>query len=69
MEGGLWFRAAVAEAIEKDGEWYVIDNDWRTRLITSDMPPVVRESNGRKELLLPFQPAKGAATIVQEYVW
>jgi hypothetical protein len=65
----LWLRAAAGVSVEKDGEWYVIDRDWRTRLIAKDMQPWIRESDGRQELLLPIKAENGPATIVQEYAW
>ncbi len=67
--GNLYLRAAVGSSIVKDGELYVIDNDWRMRLTAASVEPVIRDSNGRKELLLPIKPQDGAATVVQEFVW
>lgn len=65
----LWFRAAVGNSIEKDGESWVIDNDWRTRVTADGAEPVMRENGGRNELLLPVKAKDGAATIIQEYLW
>jgi mono/diheme cytochrome c family protein len=65
----LWLRAAAADSIERDAEWFVIDNDWRTRIIAETAEPIIRESNGRRELLLLVNAANGAVTIVQEYLW
>lgn len=65
----LYLRAAVVSSLEKDGEWYVIDKDWRMRLTADGAEPILRESNGRKELLVPILPQNGAATLVQEFVW
>jgi hypothetical protein len=64
----LWLRAAAGSSIERDGEWLVIDNDWRTRII-NNAEPLIREINGRRELLLPVKAGGGAATVVQEYLW
>jgi hypothetical protein len=65
----LWLRAAAGSSIERDGEWLVIDNDWRTRIITAHAEPLIRENNSRRELLLPVRAGAGAASIVQEYLW
>ncbi|MBI3468267.1 MAG: c-type cytochrome [Planctomycetes bacterium] len=65
----LWFRAAVAEQIERlDDDWHQIGGEWKTR-ISSASPPRVRDSAGKKELLVPVQFAGGRAEIVQEFVW
>lgn len=66
-QSGLWLRAAVGASIEKDGPWFVIDNDWRTKLAAKN-EAVIRTSNGKKELLVPLETASDA-TIVQEYLW
>jgi hypothetical protein len=65
----LWLRPAMGNSIERDGEWLVIDNDWRTRLVAENSQPLIRETSGRRELLLPLKAENGAATIVQEYLW
>jgi mono/diheme cytochrome c family protein len=66
---GLCLRAAVGNKIEALGDgWYRIDGEWRMR-IESDAPPVVRDSAGKKELLVPVRFRDGKARIVQEFVW
>jgi mono/diheme cytochrome c family protein len=66
---GLWFRAAVADKIEAAGDgWYRINGEWKMR-IESDGPPKVRDSGGKKELLVPVRFRDGKARIVQEFVW
>jgi mono/diheme cytochrome c family protein len=65
----LWFRAAVADQIESlDCDWFRISGDWTMR-IRSDAPAKVRDSAGRKELLVPIRFTGGRAKIVQKFVW
>jgi hypothetical protein len=65
----LWLRAAAGSSVERDGEWFAIDNDWRTRILADGVEPVIRESNGRKELLLQINSGNEGVTVVQEYLW
>ena len=66
---GLYFRAAVGKAIEPLGEgWYGVDREWKVRL-TGDPGPVVRESAGKAELIVPVKLDGGKARIVEEYAW
>jgi mono/diheme cytochrome c family protein len=66
---GLWFRAAVGNRIEAAGDgWYRIDGEWKMRL-EGDGPPRMRDSAGKKELLVPVRFRDGKARIVQEFVW
>ncbi len=66
---GLHFRAMLAGKIEpqKDG-WYRIDGAWRLK-IESETPPVVRQSGGKTELLVPIRLTDGKAKFVVEYAW
>lgn len=65
----LWFRAAQASKIEPAADgWYVINNEWRTRL-EAGAPPVIREIGGQKELLVPVHFDKNRARIMQELTW
>jgi mono/diheme cytochrome c family protein len=66
---GLQFRAMVAGKIEpqKDG-WYRIDSAWRLK-IESDTQPIVRQSGGKTELLVPVRLMDGKAKFVIEYAW
>jgi len=63
----LYFRAAVGSKVEagKDG-WYHIDS-WKMKL--EGGTPMVRQSGGKSELLLPVVFTDGKAQIVQEFVW
>ncbi len=68
-KGDVWYRAAVASSIADAGDGtYRIDNTWTIRLKSTEKP-TIRESGGKKELLLPLKFTNGKATIVQEYVW
>ncbi len=66
---GLYFRAAVGDRIEAAGDgWYRINNEWRMK-IDAAAPPVVRQSGGKQELLVPVRFDANQARIVQEIVW
>ncbi|WZO97811.1 c-type cytochrome [Isosphaeraceae bacterium EP7] len=68
---GLYFRVAVADSIvQGPGGWFTIGGDWKTRL-TGDAagPGIVRESGGRKELLVPIRLEGPRATLIQEISW
>jgi hypothetical protein len=66
---GLYFRAAVGKAIEPLGEgWYGIDREWKVR-ITADSKPIVRDSAGKAELIVPIKLDRGKTRIVEEYAW
>ena len=64
----LWYRAAVAQKIDAlaDG-WYNVGG-WKTRL-EGPTRPVLRQSEGQTELLVPVDLAGGQFKLVQEYVW
>lgn len=67
---GLWFRALVAVSIESTGDGaYRIDGQWTMKLSASAGQPVVRQSNGRAELLVPILAASGRETVTQEFIW
>jgi mono/diheme cytochrome c family protein len=65
----VYFLAAVGGSIEqvKDGV-YRVDNRYNVR-ITGSKPPSIRESRGRKELLVPVEFSNGKARFVQEFEW
>lgn len=64
----IYFRAAVGNKIEAlSGGWYHIDG-FRMRL-TGTAAPVIRQSNGKMELLVPVRFTERNAQIVQEIVW
>ncbi len=64
----LYFRAAVGNKIEATADgWYKIDN-WKMKLQSADKP-IIRQSGGKSELLVPVRIVEGKAQIVQEYAW
>jgi mono/diheme cytochrome c family protein len=64
-----YIRAAVGDTIEpKDGGWYGIDKDLQIHIV-SDSKPILRESDGKKELLIPVPLNGKPATVVEEYKW
>jgi hypothetical protein len=68
--GAKWyFRAAVGETIEATaaGE-YRIDDLWTLQTAGSDAP-VIRDSRGKKELLLPLPLTGQPATLTLNYQW
>ena len=66
--GSMYFRAAAGDiAANADGS-YKIDNRWTTR-IKSSGKSVIRESGGRKELLVPLVFENGKCQIEQEFDW
>ena len=63
----LFLRASAARTIEPLGEGrYRINNDWTTR-IEGGGEPFVRESQGKKELLVPM-PLRGEPTEVRQTI-
>lgn len=73
----LWYRAAVANKIElvakggpesKSRGVYRIDGEWILR-IDGTSEPRIRESAGRRELLVPVRFEGGRAQIGQVYSW
>jgi hypothetical protein len=64
----LWYRAAVAQKIEAlpDG-WYNVGG-WKTRL-DGPTKPVLRQSEGQTELLVPVELVGGQFKLVQDYIW
>jgi mono/diheme cytochrome c family protein len=66
---GLWYRAAAAPKIEAQADgWYDVGGAWKTRL-ESSAKPLLRESQGQTELLLPVEVGSGEFKIVQDYAW
>ncbi len=64
---GLFFRAAVGSKIEPTGGgWYKIDG---LKVRIDGATPVVRQSNGRAELLVPLRLADGKAKFSEEFSW
>ncbi len=65
----VWYRAALAGAIEDSGDGaYRIDNVWTMRLKSAEKP-TIREAAGKKELLVPVRFTDGKAVLTQEYAW
>lgn len=67
----LWFRAAVGSKIDRTGE-NTFSVDKKLNLKFSGLPgdtPVVRESSGHSELLIPIRFKDDRAQIVEEIVW
>ena len=65
----LYLRAAVGTKIEEQKEgWFLVDGEYKFRLVGTKKP-VVRESNGKKEILVPIVFENGVCKLVQEYSW
>lgn len=68
----LFFRAALADKIEKVAEGaFKIDNKWTMKLSTTGQPaaPVLRQADGKTELLLPIHLEQKQVEITQEFDW
>jgi cytochrome c553 len=64
----IYYRAAVDDGIKLgDDGLYTMKANWFMKI--SGAKPVVRESNGKQELLVPVTFKDGTAKIVQEYIW
>lgn len=64
-----YFRAAVAHKIESTSPGvYRIDGTW-TLQVTSTEPAIVRDSQGRQELLIPVRTGQLPASLTLEYQW
>ena len=63
----LYFRAAAGKIEPQADGWYTLNGDIRIRVPGST--PVLRESVGRQELLIPIVFVKGKAELVQEIAW
>lgn len=65
----VWYRAAIGNRITRnDDGTYSIDQDYRTRIET-DGDTVIRNSNGKQELIVRLGLSGGKATFSQEYIW
>jgi hypothetical protein len=68
-EGKLHYLAATGSEIESRQETYLVDGKYSVSFPgLKNLKPVLRESAGRKELLLPLQ-VKGKLSFVQRYDW
>jgi cytochrome c2 len=63
-----YFRAAVGNKIEAINDGYRIDGHW-TLKIENFAKPILRQSNGKTELLVPVKFEGIQAKIVLEYAW
>ncbi len=63
----LYFRAATGTIAQQADGWYLVNGDIRLRLPGSQ--PVLRESGGRQELLVPVVLVDGKSEILQEIQW
>jgi len=71
-EGDLYFRAAVGASIEKgDADIYNIDGGKALMWFPRYLSPIIRDSGGKKELLIPvrFLDGTGDATIIQNFLF
>ncbi len=65
----LYYLAATGNTIESSGEIYLVDGKYAVSFPDSkSLNPVLRESGGRKELLLPLE-VVGKFSFVQRYDW
>jgi mono/diheme cytochrome c family protein len=68
-----YMRAAVAKRIEPAGDGsYLVDGDWRIRIVSPTTKPVVRTSESKQELLVPLAAASEKVeqtVVVLEYRW
>ena len=68
-EDNLYFRAAVGESIEKIEENTFLIDDVSSMNLQSDSKVIIRESEGKKELLVPIQFKNKSATVKQTFSW
>ncbi len=67
--GAMWyFRAAVADAIDAVDAGYRIDNLWVLK-VTGGETPILRDSRGKKELLLPVKLTGQPVVVTLHYEW
>ena len=65
----LFLRAAVGTKIEEQKDnWFLVDGEYKFRL-PGVKKSILRESNGKKEILVPITFENGTCKIVQEYSW
>lgn len=67
----LWYRAATGQILNDLGDGrYRIDDVWTMEIRAAGADkPIVRESGGKKELLVPIRLMNGKGEIFQHYVW
>jgi azurin len=68
-QGKLHYLAAAGNTIESSGKTYLVDGEYAVSFPDlKSLKPVLRESAGRKELLLPLE-VEGELSFVQRYDW
>jgi hypothetical protein len=71
--GDFYLRAVVSKKIEPANEGaFVIDGDWRIRVVHPTSRPILRTSESNQELLVPVSPGQekvDQAVVVLEYRW
>ena len=71
-DGTLFFRVAVGSSIERSGELFEIGQDWKLKIESDDADLLrsifVRETGGKKELLIPLNKNEAAQFVVR-YRW
>jgi mono/diheme cytochrome c family protein len=65
----LWFRAAVGSSITEKNGSYVVDAKMSLQFALSGGKPVIRQSNGRTELLVPVVFHGREAKIIETIIW
>jgi mono/diheme cytochrome c family protein len=66
--GQVYFRAAAGDIAAAGDGSFKIDGRWTMR-IKATTKPLIREGDGRKELLVPIALRHGTCEIVQEFDW
>ena len=68
--GNLWFRAWAGAKVESKADGiYVCDGKLKMKFRDTTGKPVIRQSQGHTELLIPIDLSSGAASVIQELVW
>ena len=67
----LWYRAATGQKLDDQGnDRFRIDDVWNMEIqVSGPVKPTIRESAGKRELLVPIRLTNGKAEISQHYVW
>ena len=67
----LWYRALTSKQIESVGQGrYRVDDVWTFEVSSpASEAPIIRESGGQKELLVPVRLKNGKTEITLNYVW
>jgi hypothetical protein len=66
----LWFRALAAKSIDSKGNGtYLVDGQWTIKLSASHGQPLLRQTRGKAELLVPILAESSSETVRQEFFW